>query len=345
MYKKYLSVAALLFTIVISTFSLTPASRSNEVNIYSARKESLIKPLLDQFSAETGIKTNLITASADELLTRMVNEGRNTPADILITVDAGRLVRARQADIFQPIKSQLIDQAVPSNLRDTENYWVGLSRRARVIFYARERVDPAQLSTYENLADRQWRGRICIRGSGNIYNQSLVASMIAANGEQATQQWVNGLVGNMARPPKGGDRDQIRAAAAGQCDIAIANTYYYARMLNDKNDSAQSGAANKMAIFWPNQQGRGAHINISGAGISKYSRNLDNAIKLLEFLISPVAQSWYANANYEYPVNPSVKPGGLVSTWGAFKADVIDLSRLGELNSEAVKTMDRAGWK
>jgi iron(III) transport system substrate-binding protein len=169
--------------------------------------------------------------------------------------------------------------------------------------------------------------------------------MIAANGEQATQQWVNGLVGNMARPPKGGDRDQIRAAAAGQCDIAIANTYYYARMLNDKNDSAQSGAANKMAIFWPNQQGRGAHINISGAGISKYSRNLDNAIKLLEFLISPVAQSWYANANYEYPVNPSVKPGGLVSTWGAFKADVIDLSRLGELNSEAVKTMDRAGWK
>jgi iron(III) transport system substrate-binding protein len=345
MYKKYLSIAALLVTIVISTFSLTVASRSNEVNIYSARKESLIKPLLDQFSAETGIKTNLITASADKLLTRMVNEGRNTPADILITVDAGRLVRARQADIFQPIKSQLIDQAVPSNLRDTENYWVGLSRRARVIFYARERVDPAQLSTYENLADRQWRGRICIRGSGNIYNQSLVASMIAANGEQATQQWVNGLVGNMARPPKGGDRDQIRAAAAGQCDIAIANTYYYARMLNDKNDSAQSGAANKMAIFWPNQQGRGAHINISGAGISKYSRNLDNAIKLLEFLISPVAQSWYANANYEYPVNPSVKPGGLVSTWGAFKADVIDLSRLGELNSEAVKTMDRAGWK
>jgi iron(III) transport system substrate-binding protein len=345
MYKKYLSIAALLFTIVISTFSLTATSRSNEVNIYSARKESLIKPLLDQFSAETGIKTNLITASADKLLTRMVNEGRNTPADILITVDAGRLFRARQADIFQPIKSQLIEQAVPSYLRDSENYWIGLSRRARVIFYAKERVDPIQLSTYENLADRQWKGRICIRGSGNIYNQSLVASMIAANGEEATQQWVNGLVGNLARPPKGGDRDQIKAAAAGQCDIAIANTYYYARMLNNKKDPTQSGAANKMALFWPNQQGRGAHINISGAGISKYSRNLDNAIKLLEFLVSPDAQSWYANANYEYPVNPSVKPGGLVSTWGTFKADVIDLSRLGELNSEAVKTMDRAGWK
>jgi len=345
MYKKYLSIATLLVTIVISTFSLIAASRSNEVNIYSARKESLIKPLLDQFSAETGIKTNLITASADKLLTRMVNEGRNTPADILITVDAGRLFRARQADIFQPIKSQLIEQAVPSNLRDTENYWIGLPRRARVIFYAKERVDPVQLSTYENLAERQWKGRICIRGSGNIYNQSLVASMIAANGEEATQQWANGLVSNLARPPKGGDRDQIKAAAAGQCDIAIANTYYYARMLINKKDATQSGAANKMAIFWPNQQGRGAHINISGAGISKYSRNPGNAIKLLEFLISPVAQSWYANANYEYPVNPSVKPGGLVSTWGAFKADVIDLSRLGELNSEAVKTMDRAGWK
>ncbi len=345
MYKKYLSIAALLFTIVISTFSLTAASQSNEVNIYSARKESLIKPLLDQFSAETGIKTNLITASADKLLTRMVNEGRNTPADILITVDAGRLFRARQADIFQPIKSQLIEQAVPPNLRDTENYWIGLSRRARVIFYAKERVDPIHLSTYENLADRQWKGRICIRGSGNIYNQSLVASMIAANGEEATQQWVNGLVGNLARPPKGGDRDQIKAAAAGQCDIAIANTYYYARMLNNTKDPTQSGAANKMALFWPNQQGRGAHINISGAGISKYSRNLDNAIKLLEFLVSPDAQSWYANANYEYPVNPSVKPGGLISTWGTFKADLIDLSRLGELNSEAVKTMDRADWK
>jgi len=220
-----------------------------------------------------------------------------------------------------------------------------LSRRARVIFYAKERVDPIQLSTYENLADRQWKGRICIRGSGNIYNQSLVASMIAANGEETTQQWVNGLVGNLARPPKGGDRDQIKAAAAGQCDIAIANTYYYARMLNNKKDPTQSGAANKMALFWPNQQGRGAHINISGAGISKYSRNLDNAIKLLEFLVSPDAQSWYANANYEYPVNPSVKPGGSIARWGTFKADAIDLSKLGELNSEAVKTMDRAGWK
>jgi iron(III) transport system substrate-binding protein len=340
MTKKHLTVAASLLAILVSVNSLAA-----EVNIYSARKENLIKPILDQFSAETGIKTNLITASADKLLTRMINEGRNTPADILITVDAGRLYRARQADVLQPINSQKIEQIVAPNLRDKDNYWVGLSKRARVIFYAKDRVNPAQLSTYENLADAQWKKRICIRGSGNIYNQSLVASMIAANGKDATQQWTQSLVDNLARPPKGGDRDQIKAAAAGQCDIAIANTYYYAKMLDNKKDPAQLEAAKKMAIFWPNQQIRGAHINVSGAGISKYSQNYEGAVQLLEFLVSPAAQSWYANANYEYPVNAKVKPGGLIATWGAFKADAVNLSKLGELNAEAVKTMDRAGWK
>ena len=340
MYKKIILITASLLAIGLSVNSF-----ADEVNIYSARKENLIKPILDQFSAETGIKTNLITASADKLLTRMINEGRNTPADILITVDAGRLHRARQADILQPFQSPEIEKIVPSKLRDSENYWVGLSQRARVIFYARDRVKPEQLSTYENLADEQWKQRICIRGSGNIYNQSLVASMIVANGQTATQQWAEALVNNLARPPKGGDRDQIKAAAAGQCDIAVANTYYFANMLESKKDTAQIEAAKKMAIFWPNQQGRGAHVNISGAGISKYSRNLENATRLLEFLVSPAAQSWYAKVNYEYPVNSNVKPGGLIASWGEFKADTVNLSKLGELNAEAVKTMDRAGWK
>ncbi len=340
MYKILLSIAA--FLLATSSFTNSIAA---EVNIYSARKENLIKPLLDQFSAETGIKTNLITASADKLLTRMINEGRNTPADILITVDAGRLHRARLAGVLQPIEGEVIERIVPSNLRDSDNFWIGLSQRARVIFYAKDRVDPAQLSTYEDLAHKKWKKRICIRSSDNIYNQSLVASMIAANGEAAAQQWSHSLVGNLARPPKGGDRDQIKAAAAGQCDIAIANTYYYARMLENKKDSAQLEAAQKMAIFWPNQQGRGAHVNISGAGISKYSRNRDSAIQLLEFLVSPAVQAWYANANYEYPVNAKVKPEGLIASWGTFKADSINLSKLGELNAEAVKTMDRAGWK
>ena len=340
MCKNYIPIVSALVAICVSLNSFAA-----EVNIYSARKENLIRPLLDQFSAETGIKTNLITASADKLLTRMINEGRNTPADILITVDAGRLYRARQADIFQPINSRKIEAIVPSNLRDVDNYWIGLSQRARVIFYAKDRVKPEQLSTYENLADAQWKHRICIRGSGNIYNQSLVASLIANNGKAATQQWAQDLVGNFARAPKGGDRDQIKAAAAGQCDIAVANTYYYGKMLENKKNGGQVKAAKKMALFWPNQNGRGAHVNISGAGISKYSKNRDSAVRLLEFLVSPEAQAWYASVNYEYPVSADAKINGLLATWGSFKADVINLSKLGELNAQAVKTMDRAGWK
>ncbi len=340
MCKNYIPIVSALVAICVSLNSFAA-----EVNIYSARKEILIKPLLDQFSAETGIKTNLITASADKLLTRMINEGRNTPADILITVDAGRLYRAMQADIFQPINSRKIDAIVPSKLRDVDNYWIGLSQRVRVIFYAKDRVKPEQLSTYENLADAQWKQRICIRGSGNIYNQSLVASLIAANGKAATQQWAQDLVGNFARAPKGGDRDQIKAAAAGQCDIAVANTYYYGKMLENKKDSGQVKAAKKMALFWPNQNGRGAHVNISGAGISKYSKNRDSAVRLLEFLVSPEAQAWYASVNYEYPVSEDAEINGLLATWGSFKADLINLSKLGELNAQAVKTMDRAGWK
>ena len=339
--QKYIQSIA-IFLVAIS---ISAGSFAAEVNIYSARKENLIKPLLDRFSAETGIKINLITASADKLLTRMINEGRNTPADILITVDAGRLYRAMQADLFQPVVSRKIEQIVPAHLRHPGNYWIDLSQRARVIFYAPERVNPDQLSSYESLADEQWKKRICIRGSGNIYNQSLMASLIAANGKQVAQQWAQSLVDNMARPPKGGDRDQLKAAAAGQCDIAIANTYYYGKMLENKKDMAQYEAAKKMVLFWPNQEGRGAHVNVSGAGISKYSRNREDAIRLLEFLVSPEAQDWYARVNYEYPVNAEVKPSGLLESWGSFKADTLNLSKLGELNAEAVKIMDRAGWK
>ena len=329
-----------LLAIIVFTTSL-----ASEVNIYSARKENLIKPLLDKFSAETGIKTNLITAGADKLLTRMINEGQNTPADVFITVDAGRLHRAKQADMLQVIESSLIDQTVPQHLRDVDKFWVGLSQRARVIFYAKDRVKPGDLSTYEDLADSKWRKRICIRGSGNIYNQSLVASMIVANGKPVTEKWVEGLVNNFARPPKGGDRDQIKAAAAGQCDIAIANTYYYGNMLSNTKDAAQFEAANKMAIFWPNQSDRGAHVNVSGAGISRYSKNKQEAIRLLEFLVSEEAQSWYASVNHEYPVSRNAALSELVASWGTFESDLLNLSRLGEQNAEAVKIMDRAGWK
>lgn len=343
MFNTRLPLLTSLLAIIVSTASLD--SLASEVNIYSARKENLIKPLLDKFSAETGIKTNLITAKADKLLIRMINEGRNTPADVFITVDAGRLHRAKQADLLQVFESALIDKAVPQYLRDTDRLWIGLSQRARVIFYARDRVKPEELSTYENLADPKWKNRICIRGSGNIYNQSLVASMLAVNGKEATQKWAEGLVNNFARAPKGGDRDQIRAVAAGQCDIAIANTYYYGAMLANKSDLAQFEAASKVAIFWPNQSDRGVHVNVSGAGISKYSKHKKEAIKLLEFLVSTEAQDWYAAVNHEYPVTQDAALSGLVADWGTFKSDTVNLSRLGELNTEAVKIMDRAGWK
>lgn len=318
---------------------------ATEVNVYSGRKEKLIKPLLDRFTEQTGIKTNLVTAKADKLLTRLKNEGRNTPADIFITVDAGRLYRAKQAGVFATIESDVLKKAVPAHLRDPENQWVGLSQRARVIFYAKDRVNPAELSTYEDLANDRWSKRICIRGSGNIYNQSLVASLIAADGQQATQQWANKIVKNMARPPIGGDRDQIKAAAAGQCDLAIANTYYYGAMLTNKKDPAQVKAAQAMGVFWPNQQGRGAHVNISGAGVTRYAKNPQNALKLLEFLVNEESQKWYAEVNFEYPVSETAESSELVKSWGDFKPDKVNLDILGKNNSEAVRIMDRAHWK
>ena len=320
------------------------AAASGEVNLYSARKEKLIKPLLDQFTAETGIQVNLVTGKADALLQRLQSEGRNTPADLLITTDAGRLHRAKVAGLTQAVESGVLTSQVPSSFRDPEGHWFGLSLRARPILYVKGVVAPEELSSYEALSDPAWKGRVCIRSSNNIYNQSLVASLIAANGQTATETWAQGLVANMARPPRGGDRDQIKAAAAGVCDIAIANTYYLAGMLTSK-DAAQREAAEKLAVFWPNQQGRGAHVNVSGASVTKTAKNRENAIRLLEFLVSEKSQSWYAEANGEFPVRSDVAASELLESWGAFKMDTLNLSNLGELNPDAVKLMDRAGWK
>lgn len=316
-----------------------------EVNVYSARKEALIKPLLDRFTEQTGVKVNLVTGKADALLSRLVSEGRNSPADLFITVDVGRLHRAKEAGLLQPVSMQELARIVPAAYRDPEGYWYGLSVRARVIVYARERVDSAGLSTYEALADPEWNGRICIRSSGNIYNQSLVASLISANGEESTERWAVGLVANMARRPMGGDRDQIKAVAAGQCDLAVVNTYYYGMMLNAKADSPDHEAARKTALFWPNQQGRGAHVNVSGAGVTAHARHRENAVKLLLFLLSPDAQQWYGETNDEYPVREGVPISPTLAAWGRFKADTLNLERLGANNRAAVMLMDRAGWK
>jgi iron(III) transport system substrate-binding protein len=332
-----------LTALALATPSL-PVFAAGEVNLYSARKEELIKPLLDRFTAETGIKVNLVTGKADALLKRLESEARNTPADMLLTTDAGRLYRAYDARVLQPVRSETLEKAIPSIYRDPQGYWFGVSIRARVLMYARDRLDPAALSTYEDLADVRWKRKICIRSSSNIYNQSLVASLIVANGEAETEAWAKGLVGNLARPPRGGDRDQIKAVAAGQCDVAVANTYYLGTMLGS-SDPAQREAATKIAVHWPNQDGRGTHVNISGAGITKYARNLDNAVKLLEFMVTETSQRWYADANLEYPVVAGVPLNATLESWGSYKGDTINLAELGRNNAKAVRLMDRAGWK
>ena len=335
-----------VLALTLLTLGFSPVAQADsEVTIYSARKEDLFKPLLDRFTAETGIKARLVTASADALLARLVREGRNSPADVFITVDAGRLHQAREAGVLQPVESAALDNAVPAAYRDPQGLWVGLSLRARPIMYAHGRVKPEELSSYEALADPKWRGRICIRSSSNVYNQSLVASMIAANGESATLDWLKGLVKNFARKPAGGDSDQIRAAAAGECDIAIANTYYLARMKTAQAGSPEHEAASQISVFWPNQEGRGAHVNVSGAGVTASAPNRDNAIRLLEFLVTNASQAWYAEVNNEYPVTPDVQWSEAVVELGRFKADDLNLSELGKNNALAVKLMDQAGWQ
>ncbi len=324
-------------------FTLSAAFGS-EVNVYSAREEALIRPLLDRFTEETEIKVNLVTGEADALLARLISEGRNTPADVFITVDAGRLHRAKREGMLQPLRDPALEQRVPAQYRDPEGYWIGLSRRARVIFYAKGRIDPAHLSTYESLADPKWKQRICVRSSDNIYNQSLVASLIAADGEAATESWATALVANMARSPQGGDRDQIAAVAAGQCDLALANTYYYGVMLTNTADPGQRKAAEKVSLFWPNQADRGAHVNVSGAGVTRHAQRRDEALRLLVFLLTSEAQRWYADVNYEYAMREGIA-SRILGSWGPFKADPLNLSVLGDLNAQAVKLMDRAGWR
>lgn len=336
----------MLKTYVVASLALLASANvlAEEVNVYSAREEQLIKPLLDAFSKDTGIKVNLVTGDDDPLLERLKREGVNSPADVLITADAGRLYRATQNGSLQAIQSAKLNQAVPANLRDPENRWFGLTYRARVIFYNKDKVKPNELSTYEALADPQWQGRVCVRSSNSIYNQSLLASMIQADGAAQAENWAKGLVNNFARAPAGGDRDQIKAVAAGQCDVALANTYYYAQMLYGK-DAAQKAAASKVGLFWPNQNNRGTHINISGAGVTTSAKNKENAVKLLEYMVLDDAQRWYSSTNGEFPVKPGITASPELQSWGNFKRDPVNLSVLGKNNAQAVMLMDKAGWQ
>ena len=334
-----LGVAAL-----VSLLAASPVAQAAEVNVYSARQEVLIKPLLDAFEAATGITVNVVSGKADALLERLAREGVNSPADLLLTTDAGRLVRARQAGLLQPVSSALLEANIPAQYRETEGHWYGLSVRARTIVYAPDRVTAAELSTYEALAGPEWQDRVCIRSSNSVYNQSMLAAMIANRGIAATETWAAGLVANFARKPQGGDRDQIRAVAAGECDVAIVNTYYLASLAKS-DDAADREVAGRVAVFWPNQGDRGVHVNISGAGVTRHATNVAEAVALIEFLSGDAAQRLYAEVVNERPVKPGVPVSAAVAAWGAFEADSLNLTLLGEFNAEAVRLADRVGWR
>lgn len=315
-----------------------------EVNVYSARHYDSDAALFAQFTEETGIKVNVIEAKASELIERIKAEGESSPADLLITVDAGRLWRADQAGLFQPVASHYLTANVPDNLRQDDNHWYALTRRARAIFYNYETVDPAQLSSYADLASDKWEGSICIRSSSNIYNQSLLASIIAHEGISTAKTWAEGIVKNMARNPQGGDTDQIRAVAAGECDVAVANSYYYGR-LSTSDDAANREVVEKVGIFFPNQDTTGTHVNVSGAGVLRNAPNAINALRLLEFLLQPASQEVFAAANHEYPVLTGVAVSETLAEWGNFKADDLETSLFGENNPSAVRIFDEVGWR
>lgn len=314
------------------------------VNIYTTRHYDTDELLFNLFTGETGIKVNVVKADADELLERIEREGADTVADLLFTVDAGRLHKAKEKSLLQPVTSDVLFENIPEVLRDKDNQWFGLTKRARVIVYSLDRVNPSELSTYEDLTDPKWKGKILIRSSENIYNQSLLASFIALYGEEKAAEWAQGIVKNLARTPKGNDRDQAKAIVAGEGDIAIMNTYYVGGMLNSANPEEQD-VAKKVGIFFPDQEGAGTHVNVSGVGLTKYAKNKENAIKLIEFLSSEKAQKLFAEANYEYPVNPLAESSNLLKAWGEFKEQDINLSLLGEYQLDAVKIFDKVGWK
>lgn len=325
--------------------SVAEVAVADSVVVYSARKEALIKPLLDQFTEKTGIKVQLLTGKADGLLKRLQIEGRASPADVFITVDAGRLHRAKEGGVLQPVRSDILDAAIPENMHDTDHYWYSLSRRARPIFYAKDRFENLEfVKNYEDLSHESLKGKLCIRSSDAVYNQSLVASMIVAKGKEATEQWIKGIVANLARKPVGGDTEQLIALATGECGLTFVNTYYFGRLLaSDKPEIRE--AASKIGVIWPNQDNRGTHVNVSGAGITASARNVESATKLLEYLVEPESQAWYAEVNNEYPVIAEAKISERMQALGSFKSDTVNLKLLGENNLEAVKLMDIGGWR
>jgi iron(III) transport system substrate-binding protein len=337
---KRFAVAALALTVASAAWG-----QEKVVNVYSARHYQTDEALYTNFTKATGIKVNRIEAGEDAIIERIRNEGARSPADVMITVDAGRLWRAEQLGLFQPVKSTLLESRIPTNLREPSGLWFGFSTRARVIAYNKDKVRPGEISTYEELADPKWRGRVCMRSSTNVYNLSLMGALIDHLGEAKAEAWAKGVHANLAQEPKGGDTDQLKAVAAGQCDVTVSNQYYYARLArSDKPDEKQ--IAERLGVVFPNQSSWGTHVNISGAGVVKNAPHRDNAIKFLEYLASDSAQRYFADGNNEWPVVPSVKvENPVLNALGDFKRDRVNVAVLGKNQPSSQKIYDRVAWK
>ncbi len=328
---------------LLATALATPLLADGDVNLYSARHYDTDERLYSDFTEATGIRVNRIEGDADELLARMQAEGANSPADVLITVDTSRLARAKEAGVLQPVESAVLEERIPANLRDADNEWFGFSQRARIIFYDKTDVsDPPQ--TYADLADPKYKGMVCIRSSTNTYNQTLLAAIVEHEGREAATEWAKGVVANMARDPQGGDTDQLKGLVSGECDIAVSNTYYFARALRTEVEGLSEGI-DDIGIVFPDQDGNGAHVNLSGAGVAAHAPNRDNAVAFLEYLASDQAQVYFSSGNDEYPVVPGVPLAPAVEKLGTFKADAVDLSKVATHLPEVQEIFAAAGWE
>ena len=319
-------------------------SGSGEVNLYTARHYDADLALYERFTEETGIRVNRIEGNADQLIARMQSEGANSPADVFVTADAGALWRAQNAGLFQAANSETLNEAIPENLRAPGGEWFGFSRRARVVAYNSETVSPDEIDTYEELASPRFRGRLCVRSGDNVYNLSLVGALIEAWGVDKTRDWVEGVVANMARQPEGGDRDQIRAIAAGVCDIALTNSYYYIRMASG-DDEGDRALTETVKLGFPSLDGQGSHVNVSGGGVAANAPNRENAVRLLEFLASPESQTLVSRYNNEFPASPDVPAPAPVDAWADFDAHPMPVSSYGPNQAQAQSLMSEAGWR
>jgi iron(III) transport system substrate-binding protein len=340
--SKTLPMVALAAASGLSMIASAKPAMADEVNIYSLRQEFLIRPFLDKFTDATGIKVNVVFAK-EGILERLKAEGMNSPADLVLTTDISRLDALAAAGVLQPVTSEALNANIPAQFRQPDGLWFGLTKRARIIYVSKDRVPAGAITTYEDLADPKWRGKICMRSSKHVYNRGLLAAMIAAHGEDGARKWAEGLKANLARKPQGNDRAQVKAVNEGQCDIALGNNYYFGKMkFNDEKPEQKQWAAAVNPVF-PNRDGRGTHVNISGMAMTKSSKNADATRRLMEFLSGEVAQSMYAAVNYEYPVNPNVPTDPEVASWGELKADKVSLQKIADLSPRAIEIFHEVG--